>query len=97
MTVYDPPEEYCYDEEILLSYEAGFKSTLMDGRARVNGSFYYYNYSDYQVFQFIGTSGAVYNSDAEYYGGEVGPPGNPGSDQRRPLIFLHKNLFMPPI
>ena len=65
------PEEYCYDEEILLAYEAGFKSTLMDGRARLNGSFFYYDYSDYQVFQFIGTSGAVYNADAEYYGGEV--------------------------
>ena len=71
------PEEYCYDEEILLAYEVGFKSTLMDGRARVNGSFYYYDYSDYQVFQFIGTSGAVYNSDAEYYGGEVEIFANP--------------------
>ncbi|MCY4361874.1 MAG: TonB-dependent receptor [Gammaproteobacteria bacterium] len=71
------PAEYCYDEEILLAYEVGFKSTLMDGRARVNGSFYYYDYSDYQVFQFIGTSGAVYNSDAEYYGGEVEIYANP--------------------
>ncbi len=71
------PEEYCYDEEILLAYEVGFKSTLMDGRVRVNGSFYYYDYSDYQVFQFIGTSGAVFNSDAEYYGGEVELQANP--------------------
>ena len=71
------PEEYCYDEEILLAYEAGFKSTIMDGRARVNGSFFYYDYSDYQVFQFIGTSGAVYNADAEYYGGEVEVFANP--------------------
>ena len=54
-------EQYCYDEEILLAYEVGFKSTLMDGRARVNGSFYYHDYSDYQVFQFIGTSGAALN------------------------------------
>ena len=71
------PDEYCYDEEILLSYEAGFKSTVMDGRARVNGSFYYYDYSDYQVFQFIGTSGAVFNADAKYYGGEVEIFANP--------------------
>ena len=71
------PEEYCYDEEILLAYEAGFKSTLMNGRARVNGSFYYYDYSDYQVFQFVGTSGAVFNADAEYYGGEVEIFANP--------------------
>ena len=71
------PQEYCYDEEILLAYEVGFKSTLMDGRARVNGSFYYYDYSDYQVFQFVGTSGAVFNADAEYYGGEVEIFANP--------------------
>ena len=71
------PDEYCYDEEILLAYEAGFKSTLMDGRARLNGSFFYYDYSDYQVFQFIGTSGAVFNADAEYYGGEVELFANP--------------------
>ena len=71
------PEQYCYDEEILLAYEAGFKSTIMDGRARINGSFYYYDYSDYQVFQFIGTSGAVFNVDAEYYGGEVEIFANP--------------------
>ncbi len=71
------PQQYCYDEEILLAYEAGFKSTWMDGRARVNGSFFYYDYSDYQVFQFIGTSGAVFNVDAEYYGGEVEIFANP--------------------
>ena len=71
------PEQYCYDEEILLAYEGGFKSTWMDGRARLNGAFYYYDYSDYQVFQFIGTSGAVFNVDAEYYGGEVELFANP--------------------
>ena len=65
------PEEYCYDEEILLAYEVGFKSTLMEGKARINAAAYYYDYSDYQVFQFIGTSGAVYNVDAEYKGFEV--------------------------
>ena len=71
------PDEYCYDEEVLLAYEVGFKSTVMDGKARINGSFYYYDYSDYQVFQFIGTSGAVFNADAEYYGGEVEIFANP--------------------
>ena len=65
------PEQYCYDEEVLLAYEIGFKSTLWDGKARLNAAFYYYDYSDYQVFQFIGTSGAVFNVDAEYKGMEV--------------------------
>ena len=71
------PEQYCYDEEVLLAYEAGFKSTLMGGKARVNGTIYYYDYSDYQAFQFIGTSGAVFNADAEYYGGEIEIFANP--------------------
>ena len=71
------PEQYCFDEEVLLAYEIGFKSTVLDGRARINGSFYYYDYSDYQAFQFVGTSGAVFNADAEYYGGEVEILANP--------------------
>lgn len=64
-------DQYCYDEEILLAYEAGFKATLFGGKARLNFSAYYYDYQDYQVFQFIGTSGAVFNVDAEYTGFEV--------------------------
>jgi len=64
-------DQYCYDEEVLLSFEAGFKATLWDGKARLNVSAYYYDYSDYQVFQFIGTSGAVFNVDAEYKGFEA--------------------------
>lgn len=71
------PDQYCYDEEILLAYEAGFKATLWDGKARLNFSTYYYDYQDYQVFQFIGTSGAVFNVDAEYYGFEAELFANP--------------------
>ena len=65
------PEQYCYDEEILLAYEIGFKSTIWGGKARINAAAYYYDYSDYQAFQFVGTSGVVINADAENYGGEV--------------------------
>ena len=71
------PDEYGYDEEILLSYEAGFKSTILDGRARFNASFYYYDYKDYQGFKFIGTSGAVFNNDAKYKGLEMELIANP--------------------
>jgi len=65
------PEQSCYDEEVLHAYEVGFKTSLMDGRARLNATAYYYDYSDYQAFQFVGTSGVVINADAEYYGGEI--------------------------
>ncbi|MDT8320404.1 MAG: TonB-dependent receptor [Xanthomonadales bacterium] len=64
-------EDIPYDEEVLLAYETGFKSTLLDGLARLNGSFYYYDYDDYQAFVFSGSSGFVRNADAEYFGAEL--------------------------
>ncbi len=42
-----------YDEEELVSYEAGFKWTTAGGRLRFNGSAFYYDYTDLQVFQFV--------------------------------------------
>jgi iron complex outermembrane receptor protein len=66
-----PEADIPYDEEVLLAYETGFKSTLADGRARLNGSFYYYDYDDYQAFVFSGSSGFVRNADAEYFGAEL--------------------------
>lgn len=57
-----------YDEEVLISYEAGFKMTVMDGKTRINGSAFYYDYSDYQAFLFTGVSGVVVNADAETTG-----------------------------
>ncbi len=65
------PEQYCYADEVLLAYEAGFKATLPAGGIRINGAAFYYDYNDYQAYQFIGTSGAILNADAEYYGAEL--------------------------
>jgi len=62
---------YEYDEEVLLSYEVGFKSTLMDGMMRLNGSLYYYDYQDYQGYVFAGVSGNVVNYDSTVVGGEL--------------------------
>ena len=59
-----------YDEEILTSYEAGFKSSLSD-TTRLNGSLFYYDYSGYQAFLFVGVGGVVVNADAENYGIEL--------------------------
>ena len=60
-----------YDEEVLISYEGGFKSTLGDGSTRLNGSLFYYDYSDYQAFMFVGVGGVVINADAETWGVEL--------------------------
>ena len=65
------PEDIGYDPETLLSYEVGFKSTLMDGRARLNGAAYYYDYDDYQAFVFVQSSGTVTNLPAETKGVEI--------------------------
>ena len=60
-----------YKEEILLSYEAGFKATLFNGTTRLNGSAFYYDYDDYQAFLFTGVGGVVINADMENYGMEL--------------------------
>jgi len=64
-----------YDEEKLLSYEAGFKSTLADGRIRFNGSAFYYDYDDMQVYAFVIVDGLGFSTisnaaDSEIYGAE---------------------------
>ena len=63
--------EIPYKEEVLLSYEGGFKATLLGGSTRLNGSIFYYDYSDYQAFLFTGVGGVVINADAENYGVEL--------------------------
>jgi iron complex outermembrane receptor protein len=60
-----------YDPETLIAYEAGFKATLQDGRTRFNGSAFFYDYSDYQAFLFVGVGGVVINADAENKGIEL--------------------------
>jgi iron complex outermembrane receptor protein len=66
-----PAEDIPYGEEVLLAYETGFKwANLLGGTTRINGSLYYYDYSDYQGFFFNQIAGWVRNLDAEYKGVE---------------------------
>ncbi len=66
-----PDAQVPYDEEILLSYEAGFKWTSDEGTTRVNGSIFHYDYEDYQAFLFTGVGGIVINRDATTDGIEL--------------------------
>ena len=60
-----------YKSESNLAFEIGEKGTFMDGRLRVNGSIFYYDYSDFQVFNFLSFGGLVENTGASSYGAEL--------------------------
>jgi iron complex outermembrane receptor protein len=64
------PEEFVvFDPETVDSYELGVKTTLGDGRARLNYTAFYYDYQDF-FSTATGTAGnfIVFTSDAEFYG-----------------------------
>lgn len=60
-----------YDPEQLDAFEVGFKHEFMDGRARLNGAAYYYDYADYQTFYIVGIDTITFNSDADAQGFEL--------------------------
>ncbi len=62
-------DTFKHKEEVLWSYEAGFKST--HDNFRLNGTFYYYDYEDYQAFSLAGGGAFIRNTGASAYGGEL--------------------------
>lgn len=64
-------ETFKHDEEVLYSYEVGFKSEFPAARMRINGTAYIYDYRDYQAFSLAGGAPLVKNTDANSYGGEL--------------------------
>jgi len=64
-------DDFRHDEEDLLAFELGYKSTVLDGAGRLNAAIFYYDYSDYQAFSLSGGTPQVTNEDASAYGGEV--------------------------
>ncbi len=65
------PSSMTFDKETLDAYEVGFKITLFDGLARLNGSAYYYDYQDYQAFALDSLTTFVFNTDATNQGLEL--------------------------
>jgi len=58
--------------EILDAYELGFKSFLADGRMRLNGAAFYYDYTDLQLVSIDAGITFLRNAtSAEVYGGEL--------------------------
>ena len=64
------PSALAYKQETLTSYEAGEKLTFWEGRARLNGAVFYYDYRNYQGFFTQGLTNVVKNVDANIKGGE---------------------------
>jgi iron complex outermembrane receptor protein len=62
------PGEVDYDPEVLLSYEIGIKQGLFDGRAQLNATAFYYDYTDHQAQTFDGQAVTIVNVDAEVSG-----------------------------
>ena len=67
-----------FDPEILMAYELGAKTSWGDGRARLNGSVFYYDYDNFQAFFFADTTSRLINSKAEFWGGEAELAYSPG-------------------
>jgi iron complex outermembrane receptor protein len=63
--------EMPYKAEKLDSFELGAKTTLADGLVTLNGSVFYYDYSDYQAFKFVNFATVVANNPAREKGGEI--------------------------
>ena len=57
------PQYYSYDQEELRSYEIGAKSGFLDNRMIINGSIFYMDITDMQVYEWV-TPALVYISNA---------------------------------
>ena len=57
--------------EIVEAYEIGVKNEFANGRARLNASVFFNDYTDQQINQFINGTFTVVNADSEIFGGEI--------------------------
>jgi|TARA_B110000093_G_scaffold160212_1_gene180556 iron complex outermembrane receptor protein len=69
------PSRFVHDEEVLNSFELGIKSDINE-YLRLNATYYYYDYKDYQTFVAIPSGGIspnpqIGNSDASAQGTEI--------------------------
>ena len=70
-TFFTALENIQHKEEVLYSYEIGFKRTFPEQAMRLNATGFYYDYKNYQAFGLIGAFPEIRNTDAEAYGGEI--------------------------
>ncbi|WP_339673442.1 TonB-dependent receptor [Dasania marina] len=70
-------ESMTFDEEVLTSYEIGFKTSILDNILRFNGAAFYYDYKDFQSLATVGLTQFVSNRDATNQGFELELTGSP--------------------
>ena len=70
-TFFSTLENLQHKEEVLYSYEIGFKRTFPEQAMRLNATGFYYDYKNYQAFGLIAAFPEIRNTDAEAYGGEI--------------------------
>ncbi len=87
-----------YAPETLNAYEVGFKADFWDGRARLNASGYYYDYSDYQAFSIVGLDTFTLNAESENYGFEAELQASPvdGLDVLFGVGYIHAEVTKVP-
>lgn len=89
-----------HDEEVLTAYEVGLKSTVFDGRARLNAAAFHYDYRDYQAFFLSNLSQRIDNRDATIDGLEIELAASPvdGLDLSLGIAYLDgvvENITLP--
>lgn len=60
-----------FKNETVIAYESGAKLQFANGRGHLFLSGFYYDYSGYQAYNYIGIAVSVSNNDAYFYGGEA--------------------------
>jgi len=60
-----------FDAEYVNAFEVGSKNTLLDGLLMLNGSAFFYDYTDYQVSRIIDRQAVNANFDARIWGVEM--------------------------
>jgi outer membrane receptor protein involved in Fe transport len=59
-----------YNPEFIDAYELGTKNTLLGGKLTLDGDFFYYNYTGYQISTIVSESSVNLNVNAKIYGVE---------------------------
>ncbi len=80
--------------EVLTAYEGGIKTTLLDRRLTANLGGFYYRYHNFQAFNFVNLSGAIFNAEARNYGAEFELNANLGNglSANAGLAYLHTRV-----